>query len=414
MYNKYVSNFGFSVINNNIASSSLYKSFVGIWFGHLILDFMLGVWPAYKTLAGIDFAIAGLIGGIGMFMGESSQLFFGFLSDRGYHRILITVGIVLTSCISFIACTDNYLILLILMILTYLGSGAFHPAAAGMVGSWSSTRKGLFLMLFASGGLAGAAMSQGVFAAVYNYFKGNTLIFLVPVICLGVWFYFHSFPPQRISTKCIDLQRVLKWIKPHRRELILLYIAQVFMQSVMASFVFLLPDVLFIRGYDQWFCLGGAHCCFIMGAALMSVPAGHFSDKYSYRSVLMAAVLFSVLFFYFFLLAGSFSHIFTGILLFVMGGCMGIINPLIVAAGNRLVPVHASSIISAFLMGAASCMAGLGIVSSGLMASSFFEEPTIKALEVMGGLYLVSIFLIFKMQGKRTISNEGTVPILVR
>jgi hypothetical protein len=51
-----------------------------------VLDFFTGIWPIYKTIAGIDLAQAGLITGISGFFGEFLQPFFGYFSDRGLRK----------------------------------------------------------------------------------------------------------------------------------------------------------------------------------------------------------------------------------------------------------------------------------------------------------------------------------------
>jgi hypothetical protein len=53
-----------------------------IWMSHILMDFMLGVWTIYKTLAGLNLVVAGSIAGASIFIGEGLQLYFGYLSDR--------------------------------------------------------------------------------------------------------------------------------------------------------------------------------------------------------------------------------------------------------------------------------------------------------------------------------------------
>lgn len=379
---------------------SLFKNFLTIWLCHLIMDFQLGIWPAFKILAGLDLAKAGLIAGLSMLIGESCQLFFGYLSDQGHSKKLATAGLVLAGSISLAAYTSNYYLLFVIMLGTYLGSSSFHPAAIGMVGSWSEKRKGFFVALFASGGMIGSAFSQGIFSKSFVLFNGHTLIFLFPVLCLGIYFYFHPFPPPKRRDIKVNLRELLEAIRPHKFELGKLYLMQVGMQSIILSFIFLLPDVLHFREYEEWFCLGGGHFCFVMGSALMSVPMGHFSDRYTHRSVLIVVILASLLTFYFFLLAGPLSNLYTGILLFILGGSMGVIHPIIVAAGNGLVPPHTSSFVSALLMGGASCLGSLGIIAAGNMAALITYVPPISALEVMGFMYLIIVFLLFQLKEK--------------
>jgi FSR family fosmidomycin resistance protein-like MFS transporter len=394
----------------NINRIPLYPSFIVIWLGHLILDFLLNVWPVFKILAELDLAKAGLIAGIGVFIGESSQIFFGFLSDRGHHKKLIILGVLLTSCMAFLAYAESYFLLFFIVLLAYVGAGAFHPAAAGMVGSWSTTRKGLFLTLFSSGGMVGSAISQSAFSKSFEFFNGHTIIFLIPVVFIMIGFYFHSFPAQKIGEKKVNLKRMLKWIKPQKKELLTLYFTQVCTQSLIVAFLFLLPDILRLRNFESWFCLGGAHCFFVLGAASMSVPAGYFADRYSPRRVMIIAVLGSVLGFYSFLLAGPLHIWMTAILLFGVGASMGVLNPVIVAAGNSLVPVHASSVISASLMGGASCLAGFGIIAAGFLPTLFTHEPPVQALQLIGILYILVIFLIFQLRSKPQESEVTKMP----
>ena len=269
------------------------------------------------------------------------------------------------------------------------------------------------MTVFSSGGMAGAAISQAVFTKSYHFFNGHTILLLAPICCVAIWIVCHSFPPRKPCDKKVNLKRILKWIRPQRAEILFLFFSQVFMQAIMLGFVFLLPDVLSLRGYESWFCLGGAHFAFIMGAAIMSVPAGYMADLHNHRSVLLGAVLISVIGFYFFLIAGTLSIPLTALLLFGMGGCMGIINPLIVAAGNGLVPVHASSFISALLMGGATSIGSLGLVFSGLIAGYFTDEPPIKALQILGISYTLIIFLIFKLSDKKIEAAKAPIKLLV-
>lgn len=393
------------MLNKNYPS--LFISFIVVWLGHFIIDFMLGVWPVYKILAEIDLGKAGLIAGLGLFIGEGSQLIFGFCSSKyGYQKRLIVLGLIMASSVALLAYTENDIFLFIFMIMAYLGSGAFHPAAAGMVGSWSSTRKGVFLTLFASGGMAGAALSQVLFTKCYHSFNGHTLLLLIPVFCLILWLAKHQFPPRKLSEKKVSLKSILKWISPQRANICILFFTQVFMQAIILGFTFLLPDVLTLRGHDTWFCLGGGYFAYIIGAATMSVPAGYLADRYNHRSVLIGAVLISVVAFYFFLIAGPLPIFATALILFGMGGCMGIIHPVIVAAGNSLVSNHASSFISALLMGGASAIGSLGLIITGILASYFLHEPPVRALEVLGISYAIIVFLIFKLTVTKSMHNQ--------
>ena len=170
---------------------SLITLLVLTWVAHFFIDAMLGIWPVYKSLASINLATAGLIVAIGAFIGEGSQLFFGPLSDKGYRKTLIIVGLFATLGSAFLAYSTHYGVLFGLYLLTCLGSGCFHPAAASLMGSLIPAHRGLLLTIFASGGSLGLATSQMIFTHTYDYFNGHTYILAVPGAVLAFFLIFY-------------------------------------------------------------------------------------------------------------------------------------------------------------------------------------------------------------------------------
>ena len=90
------------------------RSLLVIWFCHLSVDFFTGIWPAYKTLAGLDITKAGLILGLAGFLGDGSQLFFGALADRSLRKKLVAVGLILACFASFLTLFSSYFFLFLL------------------------------------------------------------------------------------------------------------------------------------------------------------------------------------------------------------------------------------------------------------------------------------------------------------
>ena len=116
-----------------------------LWAAHFLVDFMLGVWSVYKTIAGLDLAAAGLIAALCAFTGEGAQLFFGSLSDRGHGKRLIVFGVVLTAVNALLALTNSYALVFFLFLATCIGSGAFHPCAVALVGGLTDRQNWLFI-----------------------------------------------------------------------------------------------------------------------------------------------------------------------------------------------------------------------------------------------------------------------------
>lgn len=378
-----------------------------IWFSHLAMDFMIGVWSVYKTLATIDLVVAGLIASIGMFIGEGTQLFFGVLSDKGYQKSLLALGLGLTTSISFLSYVDNEWLLFLLVLCSFLGSGAFHPAASGlsMIGNYAS--KSILISLFICGGMIGAASSQLVYAQIYQTFDGKTAFLAIPIIFLTCCCLFYRFPKSQVQNNQVSFKNILKALKPNQFQLGLLYIIQICLQMVILSFSFLLPDILKAKGYVDWFCLGGGYFCFVIGSAALSLPIGYLVDKIGYRFVLAGVVTVSTCLMYVFFAVENPSLMFPIVLLLLIGGGMGVIIPIVVTGGTQIVPDFAKSFVSALYMGGASCLAGFGPMVTSLIAVRWTNNEPIAALQILSSLLILSLGMIYFLPQQQLETNDN-------
>ena len=381
-------------------NSFLYTTLLLLWLGHFLVDFMIGIWPVYKTMASLDLATAGIMVGFCAFAGEGMQLVFGSLSDRGYRKMLILSGVFMTASSVFFAYTENYTLLFILLLVNYLGSGAFHPSAVGLIGSLPSPRKGLLVTIFATGGSLGMASSQFIFSNIYETFSGHTIFLIIPTLALLAFSIFYRFigvqkSKDAAAGKKIDFRAYLDCFK--NRSIVLLFISQVCNQTIMWGTNFLLPDVLYTRGYDSWLCYGGGHFFYIIGGVLTLIPAGYLADKYSSRSVILIATILGLGFFYLFVLNPELSPTILLSVLFMMGACLWVVNPVSVALGNRLMP-DKPGVVSALLMGLVWCISeSTGPAGGGLLTKLFEEDAPAKVLMCMGVLLVVNIFVVLKL-----------------
>ena len=364
-----------------------------ICLSHLWMDFMLGIWPVYKTLASLDLVVAGLIASLAMLVGEGLQLYFGFLSDKGFHQKLIAWGIGLTSIVSLMCYTDNTWILFVCVLAVYIGSGAFHPAATGLLIGWHSSSKNFLISLFACVGTIGAGLSQFGFMHIYHYMEGHTWVLAIPILILTLGCSLFRFPKLQPKNQIIKFKEIIQIIKPYRFELSFLYLIQLCLQIIVLSFNFLLPDILQAKGYETWFCLGGGYFYFILGAAMTSIPIGYGVEKFGYKWMLAGIIVTS-----------AFSmHLFLGytltfwsavILLFCLGSTLGVIIPVAVAGGNSIVPPQASGFVSALYMGGVSCLAGVGPIASSLITTRWTQNSPVSALQLLSSLFILALGLL--------------------
>ncbi|CDZ79929.1 MFS transporter, aromatic acid:H+ symporter (AAHS) family [Candidatus Rubidus massiliensis] len=382
---------------------NIYLSVFFVWVSHLLVDFMIGVWPIYKTLAGLDLAIAGLISAASAFAGEGLQLLFGPLCDRGYRKHLLIFGLILACATSFMAYTQNYWILFFLFLTTCIGSGAFHPAAASIAGNLTQKHKALFLALFASGGSIGLAFSQFIFTKSYALLQGNTIFLAAPTLFLIICIFLFGVSGTEATiknnfSKRANLKTIFSFFKD--KQLRLLYIAQVCNQSLLWATVFLLPDILKCRGYESWICFGGGHFFLIIGAALMVIPSGYIADRYSPKKVVLTSLLVSSFIFYLFIYFHDMPSLFLLGLVFLLGSFLGMANPLILAMGNKLRP-ESPGMISAFLLGLAWCVSeGLGQGGGGLLTKLFENDAAANSLAVLGVAFFIGSYAIWSLEIK--------------
>jgi FSR family fosmidomycin resistance protein-like MFS transporter len=371
---------------------TLGRSLFLLWSSHLLLDFFTGIWPIYKTIAGVDLAKAGLIAGLSGFFGEILQLFFGYFSDRGFRKKVILLGLILGSCVLGITFTNDLLISFFILLLLMLGSGSYHPAAVGFAGLLSSEQKGRNILFFASGGAIGLGISQLAFTKALELCGGHALVFLIPVLILIIVIAFYPMQEQKDNFK-LSFKEFIQPLLRVKRPLLLLYITQVFNFTLVTAFMFLLPDLMRAKECHSWLCMGGGHLCFILGGAILMVPAGYLCDKYGHKPVLLITIFSALLLLYSFLIQPEHSLKKTVLFLTTLGGFMTAVNPIIVSWGNKLVP-ESPSTVSGLLMGCAWCLANFGATWAGLLAKIVTFDPIASTLCLLGLSLVLGFFLI--------------------
>lgn len=371
-----------------------------LWMAHFLVDFMVGVWSVFKTISGLDIGIAGLIAGACGLIGEGSQLFFGPLTDRGYKKILIVFGLVMSASCVMLAGVNTYLLFFLLYLMTCIGSGAFHPPAVALTGSLTDSRKGVFIAIFSTGGSLGLAISQILFSKTHAYFDGSTLILLIPSVLLAALYLTMGFwrkepkregpPPIPFGTKMFQSY----FQDPSLRTL---YLMQVCNQTLSWSAIFILPDILASRGYPEEIAFGGGHLVYILGGVLMMIPSGLLADRFSARSVILTSSVLGMVLFFTFLSLPFLEVAYLLPLLAIVGASLGLVQPVAVALGNKLGKKN-PGLVSAFTMGMVWCVAEMvGPGGVGLLTKLFSEDAPAKALMAMGLLYPALIVAAYKL-----------------
>jgi len=347
--------------------------------GHMAVDCCTGIWPVYKTLAHLDLGLAGAIATATSVIGNSLQVGFGLLADRGWAKRLMVSGVLVAGAVTLAPLTQSYGVLFLLLLATSLGSAAFHPIAAGASATLSTRRAGVLMALFLAGGYAGYAMSQLSFSAALAVGPAvPSLMLVVPALAaLGI----ARFVPVARRRP----QTLAAWTRSVRgvaRPLTALFSVQALAGTINTSLIFLLPDLLMQRGAPTRIVEGWGHFALIAGSVLALVPAGHATDRLGPRRVLIATnvatgALLALI------LAGAWSPRVLLVLLSCFGAFNSANNVVAVSAGNRLLPGQSSGV-SALLMGVPWSVAALGPLVSGLLADPRHGGDPTRALSWMG------------------------------
>ena len=374
-------------------------------FCHFIIDMFTGIWPIYKSLAQLDLVKAGFIATIGGILGNMMQVAFGLYSDSGYRKLFILTGLLLVTSACFYPYTNNYPLLMFLVFSTYLGSSSFHPSGTGLIGTLTRYRKGLAISAFISGGTLGFAFSHVIFKEIFLISNGKTLVMIALPCTAFLLALFTNFETKTKFTTGVNIKNdLIKLFNTCRGYIFILYIIEAFVGASIIGLIFILPEVMKTKQYSQYWCYGGAHMLYVIGSALITIPAGHYSDKTSQKRTMFISLIFTLILYYTFISVPKINLFMFIPLITVLGGAMGVCNPVGVALGNRLV-VGQGSLISALLMGFAWAGGSFSTVLVGYLSKKLGNP--ISALYFLGGFIFVAMILtIFLPGGKKVNEHE--------
>ncbi|MEN6375840.1 MAG: MFS transporter [Smithella sp.] len=397
-------------------------TFVAVVIAHIMVDFMgLSVWPVYKTLAGLDVAKAGWIATVIAMSGTALQPLFGSIADRFGTRRVILLGTLLTyfSLLlgpladyqttlnrllpTLFGLSGFYLVVFVILAAGRLGQDMFHPAGAGLAGSFSVRHGSTFLAVFIAVGSIGFGLSQIGFRTAYNNLDHHTEILFLPVLILWAFVWVWCRPAEASQERKLSVIASLTALRPVAGQIFVLFLILAISSGVASGLFFLMPEFAHEKGYPSWIGQGGAFGLIIFGATVFMVPMGHLADRIGRRRMLIAMTILS---------AASYHAIVrltlpvpAFIALCIAGGAfLGTVNPLGVAFGQWIAPRENVSIVSAILMGWAWCLGGTVISIAGELYT-YLGHNASRALMLLGSANVLMVILSFLLP--RVTNNEN-------
>ena len=139
---------------------------------------------------------------------------------------------------------------------------------------------------------------------------------------------------------------------------------------------------------------------FILGSAVIMIPAGYLADRYSSRKVLLISITASLVLLYTLLLNPLMNDYTLLLVLFAMGAAFGANSPVSILLGTRLVPSQ-KGLVSAFSMGLVWCVSeGIGQGLGGFLATCFSTDAPAKALAILGTLLFAGVITAYLLPQK--------------
>ena len=289
-------------------------TFVAVALAHVMVDFMgMSVWPVYKTLAHLDVAKAGWIATVIAMSGTALQPLFGSMADRFGARRVILMSVLLTSFALFLGpladyretidrllpslfgLSGFYLVLFVILAAGRLGQDMFHPAGAGLAGSFSIRRGSMFLSIFIAVGSIGFGLSQILFRTVYTHLGHHTEALLIPVAILWALVWKNCRPSRLAGAGRITVFASILALRPVAKPILFLFLILGISSGVISGLFFLMPEFAHEKGYTAWIGQGGAFGLIILGSTLFMVPLGHLADRVGRRRMLIAMSILSAI-----------------------------------------------------------------------------------------------------------------------
>ncbi len=359
--------------------------------GHFINDSYQGfITPLLPLLmAKLDFglALAGLVTSIASVSTSLIQPLFGHLADRSTAPYFIVAGPLVTALfLGSIGWVDSYGMLIIIVVVAGLGTAAFHPQAAALVGGFSENRRGLGMSIFVTGGSAGHSIGPLIIIPIVTTLGLEySLITIIPGVLVSILLF--KFVPTTVTA---DLELSLERIKPRRHSLLLLLLTIVILRSfIIVGYSTYVPIYLNNNGFSLLLA-GAALTVFELSGAIGAIVGGPLSDKMGVKSVVLWSLVLALPLLWLFLHS-------TGILallfLSVAGFMLFSAIPVSIILAQHFFPRQKSTV-SSLMMGFAWGIGGLLVTPLGILAEKTNLETALLVLTGFGVIAVIAAFLL--------------------
>lgn len=362
----------------------MFKRGIGfLSFAHCVNDFLNGVVGSILPLLAYHFGLSyGQTGAISMTANVSSSLIqpaFGYISDKkGSPWVLPFGSIALGIGLWWLGGAPSYAWLFPAVILSGIGSAAFHPDASRAVYFAAGDKRGLAQSVFQIGGNSGMAISALALLYLGHTSLHNTAWFMVPAILSTItMFSLLSWFSERLKTYRVRRKEVVAQEGAPLRLGLSLLVIIVTVRSLMVSCVTVFVPLWVERQYgtapaNVWI----YQFVFLLFGAIGTMMGGPLADRFGQRSVIrftmaVSAPLAVILPFM--------PHALILPDLALLGLFMLSTFAVTVVYGQELLPGNIA-MVSGMLIGFAGGIGGLGAMLVGIIADHIGLSETLRVI----------------------------------
>ena len=352
-----------------------------LFIAHLINDMYSNFLPQLVAVLiafqSVSLAVGSLL--VSTFTVSSSMLqpVFGYLVDQKGQRWMLYVGTLWMSVLLGITgYISNTPLLILVCTLAGLGTAAFHPQAAGLVGQLKSNRKGLIMSSFIAMGNIGLALSPLIFLPLFHdYGIKYTWVAILPGVLAALLLY--KFAPRTAKTdkNGPELSQVFADLKKSSTELIKLMVIVGLRSLVNTGLMTLLP-VYFLSLRVSAAYTGYMMFITLTAGAVGGIIGGYISDRFGRKPLIVVSLILASIFFNAFIFTkGIFS-----IMMLILGG-MALLSSfsVTVVIAQEIIPEN-KALASGLSLGFAIGIGGLAVSLIGKYAEVFGVNSAIRLL----------------------------------
>ncbi len=340
-----------------------------LFIGHLLNDgfasFFAPLLPLLIDRLDLSLALAGALGTIRIVTNSLLQPGLGHLVDRAQRPWLVIAGPLMTVvAMVLIGRVGSFPQLLVIMLISGVGTALFHPAAAALVAADRPQRHGMLMAFFSSGGTLGGAIAPIVIVAfVARFSLSQTPWLIVPGLLILAAFAI----PLRRTLPSMERKAVARTrLRELPSRLVLLWFVIVLSSTCSTAFATFLAVLVTERGGSA-LAGGAAISVYLLTGAIAGFLAGNLSDRFGRKRVILAALVLATPFYILFLYGPA-----SATIAFIAGaGAFGLSSvPVGVVAAQEILPGR-TGLVSGLVMGLAWGVGGLALTPIGWLADRF-------------------------------------------